>query len=575
MIIEYKPIGFSIKFKGRVIKLNPKQEEMAVSWVKKLGTPYVEDRVFAKNFFKDFKKVLGIKEKVTAGDFDFSEIIKYVESEREKKANMPKEEKKKLAAETKVKREANKEKYGYAMVDGEKIEIANYTAEPSSIFMGRGKHPLRGSWKQGPKKEDIILNLSIDSKKPEGNWKEIIWQPDFMWIASWYDILSGKKKYVWFSDEAPMKQKKEIRKFDRANELEEKFEEVKNYIMKNLESNDLKTRKVATVCYLIDAVCMRVGDEKDEDEADTVGATTLTKDNIKILSKDVVKFDFLGKDSVRWEKEVQVPESVVNNLKEFVGEKSDLIFVGIRSEHVNEFLGQVMEGLTSKVFRTFSATRAVRDFLKETKIKRDDSEFYKKYMAKLANIESAKVCNHKRTLPKSWEGPLQRKIERLKKAKKKAKENMKKYKQKIKDTEKKYEERLSKYESKLETYSGELKALKVKEETKSIKKRISSKRKAIRKQKEMINKLKIKNVEQMEKSKERMKQRKERDRLSIEKQKLQIEEQKKSKDYNLNTSLKSYIDPRVYHKWAKKVDYDWKKYYSKSLQKKFSWLEEK
>jgi DNA topoisomerase-1 len=79
----------------------------------------------------------------------------------------------------------------------------------------------------------------------------------------------------------------------------------------------------------------------------------------------------------------------------------------------------------------------------------------------------------------------------------------------------------------------------------------------------------------MEKSKERMKQRKERDRLSIEKQKLQIEEQKKSKDYNLNTSLKSYIDPRVYHKWAKKVDYDWKKYYSKSLQKKFSWLEEK
>jgi DNA topoisomerase-1 len=575
MIIEYKPIGFSIKFKGRVIKLNPKQEEMAVSWVKKLGTPYVEDRVFAKNFFKDFKKVLGIKEKVTAGDFDFSEIIKYVESEREKKANMPKEEKKKLAAERKVKREANKEKYGYAMVDGEKIEIANYTAEPSSIFMGRGKHPLRGSWKQGPKKEDIILNLSLDSKKPEGNWKEIIWQPDFMWIASWYDILSGKKKYVWFSDEAPMKQKKEIRKFDRANELEEKFEEVKNYIMKNLESNDLKTRKVATVCYLIDAVCMRVGDEKDEDEADTVGATTLTKDNIKILSKDVVKFDFLGKDSVRWEKEVQVPESVVNNLKEFVGEKSDLIFVGIRSEHVNEFLGQVMEGLTSKVFRTFSATRAVRDFLKETKIKRDDSEFYKKYMAKLANIEAAKVCNHKRTLPKSWEGSLQRKIERLKKAKKKAKENMKKYKQKIKDTEKKYEERLSKYESKLETYSGELKALKVKEETKSIKKRISSKRKAIRKQKEMINKLKIKNVEQMEKSKERMKQRKERDRLSIEKQKLQIEEQKKSKDYNLNTSLKSYIDPRVYHKWAKKVDYDWKKYYSKSLQKKFSWLEEK
>jgi len=573
MVTEYEPIGFSIKFKGRAIKLNPKQEDMAVAWVKKLGTPYVEDKFFAKNFFRDFKKVLGLKEKVTAEDFDFSEIIKYVESERERKANMSKKEKKKLATERKVKREANKEKYGYAIVDGEKIEIANYTAEPSSIFMGRGKHPLRGSWKQGPKQEDIILNLSRDSKKPEGNWKEIIWETNFMWIASWYDKLSGKKKYVWFSDEAPMKQKKEIQKFDKANELEEKFEEVKNYIMKNLESNDLRTRKVATVCYLIDAVCMRVGDEKDEDEADTVGATTLTKDNIKILSKDVVKFDFLGKDSVRWEKEVRVPESVVNNLKEFVGGKSDLIFVGIRSEHVNEFLGQVMEDLTSKVFRTFSATKAVRDFLKETKIKKDDSEFYKKYMAKLANIEAAKVCNHKRTLPKSWGGSLQRKVERLKKAEKKAKENLNKYKQKIKDTKKKYEERLSKYESKLKKYNEELEMLKRKEESKSIKKRITSKRKTIRKQKELINKLKSKNVEQMKNLKKKMKQRKERDKLSIEKQKLQIEEQKKSKDYNLNTSLKSYIDPRVYHKWAKKVGYDWKKYYSKSLQKKFSWLE--
>ena len=79
----------------------------------------------------------------------------------------------------------------------------------------------------------------------------------------------------------------------------------------------------------------------------------------------------------------------------------------------------------------------------------------------------------------------------------------------------------------------------------------------------------------MEKLKQRMKERKQRDEISLQKLKLQIDEQKKSKDYNLNTSLKSYIDPRVYYKWAKKVGFDWKKYYSKSLQKKFSWLEEK
>ena len=44
---------------------------------------------------------------------------------------------------------------------------------------------------------------------------------------------------------------------------------------------------------------MRVGDEKDPDEADTVGATTLRKEHIK-LTENAIEFDFLGKDGVRW-----------------------------------------------------------------------------------------------------------------------------------------------------------------------------------------------------------------------------------------------------------------------------------
>ena len=38
-----------------------------------------------------------------------------------------------------------------------------------------------------------------------------------------------------------------------------------------------------------------------------------------------------------------------------------------------------------------------------------------------------------------------------------------------------------------------------------------------------------------------------------------------------NTSLKNYIDPRVYKDWGEKVGYDWKKLYTGSLQKKFTW----
>jgi DNA topoisomerase-1 len=56
-------------FKGRKIDLTPEQEEMAVAWVRKLGTEYAEDKVFIKNFFDDFSKALGVKGSVE--DFDF------------------------------------------------------------------------------------------------------------------------------------------------------------------------------------------------------------------------------------------------------------------------------------------------------------------------------------------------------------------------------------------------------------------------------------------------------------------------------------------------------------------------
>jgi DNA topoisomerase I len=45
----------------------------------------------------------------------------------------------------------------------------------------------------------------------------------------------------------------------------------------------------------------------------------------------------------------------------------------------------------------------------------------------------------------------------------------------------------------------------------------------------------------------------------------------RTKNYNLNTAMKNYIDPRVFKSWCDYVGLDWAKVYSKSLQKKFSW----
>lgn len=551
---KYEGRGFHILVKGRKIDLTPEQEEMAVAWVKKLGTEYVNDRIFVRNFFQDFHKVLDIKGKVSPEDFGFSEIKRYVDREREIKQNLSKEAKKKLAQERKAIRESNKEKYGYAFVDGLKVEVSNYTAEPSSIFMGRGKHPLRGRWKKGPDEKDVVLNLSPGAPKPKGNWKEIIWQPNSMWVARWKDKLRNKKyKHVWLSDSFSLKQTNDIDKFNKARELKTRINKIRNHITNSLSAKDVTRRKVATVCYLIDALKLRVGDEKDKDEADTVGATTLRPNHININPDGKVTFDFLGKDSVRWQKTISLPKLVAENLSEFMADANSTVFDGVKSKDANLFLSETMSGLTAKVFRTYHATKVVTGFLKKADVDKDDSEAQKKHVAKMANLQASIVCNHKRKVPKSWQASLDRRKLRLKMRKVKGKEAVKKLEQKAKENVQKYEEKLKKYQNQLAERERQ--------------------GKSVKQLKERIKKLKTKHNERVKKLNEHVENRKQRDNAYVEELKLQITAQEATRDYNLSTSLKSYVDPRIYYKWGRNVDFDWKLYYPKALQKKFSWVE--
>ena len=243
---KYEGKGFTIKIRGKKHALTSEQEEMTVAWVKKVGTPYVEDSVFSQNFHREFSAKLGTT--VTPDIVDYSEILLAVEKEKALKVSLSREERKKQAAARKERREANRERFGYATVDKVQIEVANYAVEPNCIFMGRGKHPLRGRWKEGPDYTDIELNLSPDAQTPRGNWKGVVWQPDSMWIAKWDDKLRGREKYIWLSDSSTPKQEREIEKFDKAAELASMMNKIRAHIKSNLESDDPKRRKIANLC---------------------------------------------------------------------------------------------------------------------------------------------------------------------------------------------------------------------------------------------------------------------------------------------------------------------------------------
>jgi DNA topoisomerase-1 len=571
--------GLTIKVNEEKIRLTREQEEMALAWAQKMGTPYVKDHIFAKNFQRDFSKKLGIKVKLD--DIDFSNVVSFVQKERERKANLSKEERRQLKAQRKALSEANKERYGYAQVDEARVEVANYAVEPSCIFMGRGKHPLRGRWKEGPREEDIELNLSPDAPRPPGNWKALLWQPDAMWIARWQDKLTGKTKYVWFSESSVLKQRKDIEKFDKAKELRNNLARIQRHIWENLDAEDQRRRKAATVCFLIDKLKIRVGDEKDPDEADTVGASTLRREHIHFNSDGTVNFDFLGKDSVPHIFTVNLPDKVIRNLKEFAANTKSVLFDGVSSKQVNELLDEVITGLSAKVFRTCYASEATETKLKKASIKREDHEYTKKYVATMANLEAAKVCNHRRTIPKTWKSSLEKKNMQLEAMRKRAKDTQDKLRQKAKEQGEKHGERLKKQEIRLKAMEERLEAYRQTLTDKkpqgktlhALKKHIRLQREAIARQNQSLKELKTKHAEQMKKLKQRLDSRSQRDEAAIAKLALKIKTQKETRDYNLATSLKSYIDPRIYHKWGKEIEYDWKQYYPKTLKKKFSWIE--
>ncbi len=462
-----------------------------------------------------------------------------------------------------------------------------------------------------------------------------------------------------------------------------------------IHGDEMKTRQLASVCYLIDRLAMRVGDEKDEDEADTVGASTLRVEHVHI-GKEKIEFDFLGKDSVQWQKSLPLAGDEIflaRNLQDLTRGKKpgDQIFDKIDSTHVNQFLGSIVEGLTAKVFRTYHATHAVRSrLMSDGNLPGDAPSHQKDYAAKLANLEAAIVCNHKRTPPKNWQENLAKReveVQRLRAAK----PDLKKLEAQIPTREKAFQKLLAAKpdpeklqaqvkareqalaqaraaQASLPDFDAQIKAkqaaydqaiaeqkkfasadsaaLKKKQDalakieatkTPKAKKALADYNKRLRAARKAVSEAKKSNEERAKRLKARVANSKKaldaatkakrdktrnaakrvtqaqvafkraQDALAkepkkyeervakaraalekvqlapqvaqknyeerVERATLQLDLAKRTRDYNLGTSLKNYIDPSVYKTWGDHVGYDWKRLYTKALQRKFAWVE--
>merc|ERR1719295_1915067 len=446
---------------------------------------------------------------------DFSEIDEHFKKLSEERKNRSKEEKK---AE-KEKNEAIIEDMGFCIMDGHREKIGNFRTEPPSLFRGRGEHPKQGMIKRRIMPEDVIINCSKDSKipvPPNGHkWKKVQHDNTVTWLATWTENIQGQIKYIMLNPSSRLKGEKDWRKYEKARQLKIHIEKIRKDYMNDMKSKEMRIRQRAVALYFIDVLALRAGNEKDEEQADTVGCCSLRVEHIDLHEEldgkeYVVEFDFLGKDSIRYHNTVAVEKKVFKNVKLFMENKKDGddLFDRLNTTVLNQYLNSLMDGLTAKVFRTYNASFTLQQQL-DAMTDPEDNVSAKMLSYNRANRAVAVLCNHQRAVPKTHEksmGNLHAKIETKQDA--------------IKDAEK------------------ELKQAK-----KAYKKDGSAVQKAnAEKKKKQLEKL----LEQLEK----------------------LEIQKTDKDENktiaLGTSKLNYLDPRISVAWCKKHEVPIEKVYNKT-----------
>ncbi|KAG1474328.1 hypothetical protein G6F56_000419 [Rhizopus delemar] len=596
---EYVPHNIKMKYDGKPIKLSPEAEEVASFFAALLETDHGQNPVFQKNFFDDWVSVLKKDPKnPDIKDFDkcdFRPIWEKFQEEKEAKKQLTKQEKLKIKEE-KVKLETP---YLTAIVDGRKEKVGNFRIEPPALFRGRGTHPKTGKLKTRVQPEQVTLNLSPNAKIPEApkghKWGKIVHDQTATWLATWKENVNGSIKYVFLAATSAWKGQSDMQKFEKARELKKYVKSIRDSYTKELKDKVSETRQRATAMYLIDRLALRAGNEKGDDEADTVGCCSLRYEHIELEPPNTLHFDFLGKDSIRYQNSVEVDAQVFKNIKIFkkqVG-TGHMIFDRLTTTGLNKHLNTCMKGLSAKVFRTYNASITFQEQL-EKLTNSNESVADKMLSYNRANREVAVLCNHQKAANKNHGEQISKledrvralKYERMKVRKQlyyldpKAKKNSD-YTEPESDME---DEWMAQHE--IDLVAKERERIKVRFAKQNEK--LAAKNEPILPESQLEESLKATDSLQDKLIKERKAATLETPKAAttekiisklikiderIAATKIQATDREENKQIALGTSKLNYIDPRISVTWCRKNEVPLEKVFSKTLIDKFRWAQ--
>lgn len=407
-----------IKASKKDIVLSLEDEEVATWWADAELTEFAAKDKVRENFWLCFKHaVAGHPEVNGLEDLDFTLIKEHLDKVREEKKNRPTEVKKQELIE----RAEKNAKYTYCMIDGLQEKVSNFMIEPPGIFRGRGEHPHAGKIKNRVVPEYVTINIGMNEVIPAcpipgHSWKRVINNTEASWLCHFKDeknTYAGSGKYLALAAESRLKGLNDKRKYERARRLKACIEEIRKDYLKNMESKNREHQQLGLATYFIDKLALRVGNEKGEDEADTVGCCSLRVEHISLTEgENKVTFDFLGKDSMRYFNTVDVLPIVYQTMLKMVvkpdsspKDPKDDLFEMIDSSKLNDYFKKFMKDLSAKVFRTYNASITLQTQLEakaiEQKITADSQVEAKIKYYNDCNRDVAILCNHKKAEPKN------------------------------------------------------------------------------------------------------------------------------------------------------------------------------
>ncbi|TMW56217.1 hypothetical protein Poli38472_008865 [Pythium oligandrum] len=549
----YVPHKVPLVYNGKQIELTPAQEELASFYAAipkdgpQLGNPKTA-KIFNKNFFTDFKKVLGRGHEVkTFEQCDFSLIAAHLEKLREEKKSMTKEEKQ----PEKERKELEQFTNGFAIVDGHLEKVGNFRIEPPGLFRGRGEHPKTGTLKERVMPGEVTVNVGISDRVPICNvpghaWKEVIHRDTVSWLAYWNENVMGGIKYVWLAASSSFKGKSDMAKYEKARRLKKYIDKIRKDYQKGLRAKDSLTKQRSTAMWVIDILALRVGNEKGEDEADTVGCCSLRVEHLSFSDTNcALTLSFLGKDSmpynntVELEKYGDIGKQVYANLKKFCEkkDKNEEVFNELSTSELNKHLSSLMPGLTAKVFRTYNASVTLEQELPHTIDPNGTMESAPKVVTyNDANRKVAILCNHQRTVPKGFDEALE-----------KMNDQLDQLKSQLNDLK----------QMKILVAKGKSKSLKLR--TGDMKEEDAATKKA---QAHLFSR--VPSEEQVDKKIDAWKKK-------IQGLELKLQDKSENREVALGTSKINYMDPRISVAWCKRNEVPISAVFSKTLREKFVW----